>query len=506
MRPLPTIVAVLVLAALATAPAARQVPSTTAPARPNIVYVYADDLGYGELGAYGQRRIRTPHLDRMAREGMRFTQHYSSAPVCAPARGALMTGLHTGHAYIRGNYELGGFLDEEEGGQMPLHSGARTVAHLLRDAGYATGAVGKWGLGMHDNTGDPNAQGFDDFYGLLDQKQAHNYHPTHLWENGRRVALRNTYFSPHQTLAAPPADPRVYDRFKGTDYAPELMTQRALDFIQRHRDRPFFLYLAYPLPHLALQAPDEAVRQYVGQFEEHPYLGDQGYLPTPYPRATYAAMITTLDAYVGRVLRQLERLDLDEKTLVMFSSDNGATFTGGVDRVFFDSMGGLRGAKMDVYEGGIRVPFVARWPGRIAPGEVSDLPSAQYDVLATLAELVGLDAGTTDGVSLLPTLLGRAAAQRHHEFLYFEYPEKGGQVAVRTGRWKGVKVNLKAEPASPWQLFDLERDRAETTDVSRQHPDVLARLDGIVRREHRRSHIREWEFLDDRRPAAERGR
>ena len=393
MKPLRFAAACVLLAALYSASPASQ-PRQGSPNRPNIVYIYADDLGWGELGAYGQRKIRTPNLDRMAAQGMRFTQHYSSAPVCAPSRGALLTGLHTGHAYIRGNYELGGFTDEEEGGQMPLHGGARTIGHVLREAGYATGAVGKWGLGMHDNTGDPNAQGFDYFYGLLDQKQAHNYYPTHLWENGTRVALRNAYFSPHQRLATPPQDPRDYDKYKGTDYAPELMTQHALEFVERHRDHPFFLYLAYPLPHLALQAPDEVVKQYVGQFEDMPYLGDLGYLPTPHPRATYAAMITALDGYVGRVLQQLERLGLDEHTLVMFSSDNGATFTGGVDRVFFDSMGGLRGTKMDVYEGGIRVPFLARWPGRIAPGTVSDLPSAQY---RRLRDARGTDHGRCEG-------------------------------------------------------------------------------------------------------------
>lgn len=492
--------ATLIAAAGLASPAARQ-GARPPEVRPNVVYIYADDLGYGELGAYGQRKIRTPHLDRLAREGLRFTQHYSSAPVCAPARGALLTGLHTGHAYIRGNYELGGFTDAEEGGQMPLHSGARTIAHLMRDAGYATAAIGKWGLGMFDNTGNPNAHGFDLFYGLLDQKQAHNYYPTHLWENGRRVPLRNTEFSAHQELDAAPSDPRAYDRFGGVDYAPDLMTERAIAFLEERRDRPFFLYLAYPLPHLALQAPAAAVRAYDGQFDDRPYLGDAGYLPTPAPRATYAAMIGTLDAYVGRVLAAIERLGLDRETLVMFSSDNGTTFTGGVDRAFFDSLAGLRGAKMEVYEGGIRVPFIARWPGRIAPGRVTDHVSAQYDVFATLSDLVGVPAGATDGVSFLPTLLGDTGAQRPHEFLYFEYPENGGQLAVRLGPWKGVKTGMKAAPRAAWQLFDLLADPAESTDAAAGHPEVLARMDAVVTREHRRAHIQEWEFIDSRLPA-----
>jgi arylsulfatase A-like enzyme len=280
------------------------------------------------------------------------------------------------------------------------------------------------------------------------------------------------------------------------------MTDRALAFIEQQRDRPFFLYLAYPLPHLALQAPAEVVREYIGKFEETPYLGDQGYLPTPHPRATYAAMITALDDHVGRVLKHLGQLGLEKQTVVMFSSDNGATFTGGVDRVFFNSTAGLRGTKMDVYEGGIRVPFLARWPGRIPAGAVSDVPSAQYDVFATLAELAGTGAGQTDGISMLPTLLGQPRTQQVHEFLYFEYPEKGGQVAVRVGRWKGVKVDLKNNPDATWQLFDLDTDVAETADVASSHPQVLQQLDTIVKREHRRSHIQEWEFLDSRLPKA----
>lgn len=471
-----------------------------AAARPNIIYIYADDLGYGELGAYGQKRIRTPHLDRMAREGMRFTQHYAGTPVCAPSRYMLMTGSHAGHAYIRGNYELGGFLDAEEGGQMPIPANTPTVARMLKGAGYTTGAIGKWGLGMHDNTGDPNQQGFDYFFGYLDQKQAHNYYPTHLWENGRSVALDNQYFSPHQKLPGPPADAAVYDRFKGKDYAPEVMTQRAVQFIEKHREQPFFLYLPYTLPHLALQAPDEMVAQYVGSFDEQPYLGQNGYLPVRYPLSTYAAMITTLDSYVGRVMAQVQALGLDERTLVMFSSDNGPTFTGGTSREFFDSSGGLRGAKMDLYEGGVREPFIARWPGRVPAGQVSDLVSTQYDVISTLGELVTVAAPPNDGVSFLPTLLGRAADQKRRDYLYFEYPEKGGQLAVRKGNWKGIKVNMRADSRAPWQLYDLAADRAETTDVAAAHPDILRELDAIVKREHRRSHIRDWEFIDSRMP------
>jgi arylsulfatase A len=468
--------------------------------RPNIIYIYADDLGIGEIGAYGQTKIRTPHLDRMAREGLRFTQHYSSSPVCAPSRAMLLTGFHGGHSYIRGNYELGGFPDEYEGGQMPLPPNTRTVAHLLRDAGYATAAIGKWGLGMHDTTGDPNQQGFDEFYGYLDQKQAHNYYPTHLWANGARVPLGNPYFSPHQRLTSPPADPAAYDRYRGVDYAPDLIAARAERFIGEHSRRPFFLYLAFTIPHAALQAPRDAVQRYAGAFDERPYLGEDGYLPTPSPLSTYAAMITTLDGYVGRVLEQLRAHGLDDRTLVMFSSDNGATFNGGVQRAFFNSTAGLRGGKMDVYEGGIRTPFLARWPGRVPAGQVTDLISVQYDLMATLAELVGVAAPPGDGVSFLPTLLGRAAEQRPRPFLYFEYPEKGGQLAIRMGSWKGVKVDMKKNRDARWQLYDLTADPAEIRDLAAAHPERLRELDAIVSREHRRSHIREWEFVDSRIP------
>jgi arylsulfatase A len=493
----------LLIAAAWTHGAGQQPPDATT--RPNIVYIYADDLGYGELGAYGQKKIRTPNLDRLAREGIRLTQHYASAPVCAPSRAMLLTGLHAGHSYIRGNYEMGGFLDEEEGGQMPLPAGMRTVANLLRDGGYATGAVTKWGLGMHDTTGAPNAHGFEYFYGYLDQKQAHNYYPTHLWENGRPVPLRNAYFSPHQRIQTAPADVQEYDRYKGVDYAPESMTRKALQFLDDHRERPFFLYLGYTLPHVALQAPDEMVRQYRGRFDERAYLGDRRYLPTPYPLSTYAAMITTLDGYVGRVLEKLQMLGLDDRTIVMFSSDNGPpTGTGGTDREFFASTGGLRGGKGQVYEGGIRVPFIARWPGRIAAGSVSNLISAQYDVQATLADLAALERPAGDGVSMAPELLGRGGPQKPREFLYFEFPEGGGQLAVRLGRWKGVKTALKADPRAPWQLYDLETDAAERTDVGASHPDILERLDAIVAREHRHPHIREWEFVDSKMPTGTR--
>jgi arylsulfatase A len=466
--------------------------------KPNVIYIYADDLGYGELGVYGQTKIKTPFLDAMAKEGIRFTQHYTSAPVCAPARCMLMTGVHAGHSYIRGNYELGGFADNKEGGQMPLPENTFTIAKLMKNAGYQTALVGKWGLGMSNSTGNPNQQGFDYAYGFLDQKQAHNLYPTHLWENGKWDTLRNSYQLVHEyqnkKLALDSID---FEKFKGKDYAATKMMEKALGFIEKNKAKPFFLYLPLPLPHLSLQAPEEEIKAYQGKFEETIYTGQKGgYVPTKYPRATYAAMISYLDKQVGRVMATLKKLQIDENTLVIFSSDNGATFdVGGVDTEFFNSVGGLRGRKQDLYEGGIREPMMARWPAKIKAGRLSNHPSAQFDVMATLGELTGQKIPVhTDGISFLPTLLGQK--QKTHPFLYFEFPEKSGQVAVRIGNFKGVKSQLKKNKQAPWELFDLANDPSESHDIAKNHPEILKQMDEIVKNQHRPSHIKEWEFID----------
>jgi arylsulfatase A-like enzyme len=319
--------------------------------KPNVIYIYADDLGYGELGVYGQQKIKTPFLDAMAKEGIRFTNHYTSAPVCAPARCMLMTGQHAGHSYIRGNYELGGFKDDKEGGQMPLPENTFTIAKLMKSAGYQTALVGKWGLGMNNTTGDPNLHGFDYYYGFLDQKQAHNLYPTHLWENGKWDTLRNTYQLVHEYQNKKISiDSIDFEKFKGKDYAATKMMEKALAFIQKNQKNPFFLYLPLPLPHLSLQAPEEEILAYQGKFPETIYTSMKGgYVPTKYPRATYAAMITYLDKQVGRIIETLKKYQIDENTLIMFSSDNGATFdVGGVDTQFFNSVAGLRGRKQDL--------------------------------------------------------------------------------------------------------------------------------------------------------------
>lgn len=464
--------------------------------KPNIIYIYADDMGYGELGCYGQQKIKTPNIDKLAKEGIRFTQHYTSAPVCAPARGMLMTGKNSGHAYIRGNYELGGFEDETEGGQMPLPEGTFTIAKMLKSVGYTTGMVGKWGLGMNNTTGDPNKQGFDYYYGYLDQKQAHNFYPTHLWENGKWDTLRNPFIYVHNAIPANSPD-SAFDYYKGKDYSVTKMAEKTLAFIKENKNKPFFLYLPYTGPHVSLQAPEEAVKEYIGQFDEQPYYGQNGYAPCKYPLSTYAAMITYMDKQVGRIMALLKELNLDKNTIVMFSSDNGTTFdVGGVNAKYFNLTGRLRGRKQDLYEGGIKEPFIARWPGKIPAGKTTDLISIQYDLMATLSQLTGAKAWPNDGVSFLPTLLGHDKKQKQHEYLYFEFPEKGGQVAIRMGNWKGVKSHMKKNKNAPWEIYNLATDVQETTDVAAQHPDLAKRFEEILKIEHQPSHIKEWEFVN----------
>ncbi|MEI6586490.1 MAG: arylsulfatase [Sediminibacterium sp.] len=471
--------------------------SVHAQTKPNVIYIYADDLGYGELGSYGQQKIRTPNLDKLAKEGIRFTQHYTSAPVCAPARCMLLTGRHSGHTYIHGNYELGEFADSLEGGQMPLAEGTFTIGHLMQNAGYKTAIIGKWGLGMANTTGSPQQQGFDYAYGYLDQKQAHNYYPTHLWENGRWDTLNNAVISVHKKLDSLTATDKDFEYYNGKDYAPAKLTEKALSFIERNSKEPFFLYLPYTLPHLSLQAPALYVKKYMGQFEERPYFGQQGYASTKYPLSTYAAMITYLDDQVGIILDKIKKLGLDNNTIILFSSDNGASFdAGGINRSFFNSNGGLRGVKAELFEGGIREPFIARWPNKIKAGSTSELISIQFDFMATLAELTQQKIAETDGISFLPTLIGNNQEQKKHDFLYFEFPEKGGQIAIRMGDWKGVKVDIRLHPEKKWMLFNLANDRNETIDIAQAHPELISKFEAIVKKEHRNSHIKEWEFIN----------
>lgn len=461
--------------------------------RPNIIYILADDLGYGEVGTYGQQKIKTPNLDRLASEGMKFTRHYSSAPVCAPSRFMLLTGNHAGHAYIRGNYELGGFDDSNEGGQMPLYEGVNTIAKVLKERGYETAMIGKWGLGMPHNTGSPLLHGFDYYYGYLDQKQAHNLYPTHLWENDRRDTLQNHPIIVHTSLDS--IKNREYTHYTGQSYAPQKLTEKALDFIDKNKNNPFFLYFPTPLPHLSLQLPEEWVSMYKGKFEESPYDGDKGYAPCKYPLSTYAGMISYLDHQIGQILQKVDELGLRDNTIIMFSSDNGTTFAPFVRHDFFRSTGGLRGFKMELYEGGIRVPFIVRWPGTIAPGSVSDHLSAQYDIFNTFADITG-EPLENDGISMLPVLVSDQKNHPNHDYLYFEYPENGGQIAVVLGEWKGIRKNLIQNPDAPWELYLLTADPEESSDLADQLPQILQEMDEIVKKSHRCAHIKEWEILD----------
>lgn len=452
--------------------------------RPNIILIVADDLGYGELGAYGQTKIRTPRLDRMAAEGMRFTQHYSGSPVCAPSRGTLLTGLHTGHAYIRNNDEMASrgdvWNDLSLEGQRPLPAGTTTIGTVLKQAGYTTAAMGKWGLGGPGSVGEPNRQGFDHFFGYLCQRIAHSFYPPWLWRNDQKVLLDNEYYFPHQQLpaGANPDDPAAYARFSGKEYSHDLIVNEALGFVRANRDRPFFLYLPFTIPHVALQVPEDSLKEYEGAFPETPYLGTgatgTGYLPHRTPHAAYAAMITRMDRDIGRVLDLVAELELDERTVVFFTSDNGPSWVGGADPDFFASRGPLRGRKAQVYEGGIRVPLIARWPGRIRKGSESNLPSAFWDYLPTLAEIAGASTpGGIDGVSFAPQLLGRETDQPRHEYLYWEY--SGWQV-VRLGDWKGIRpANSEAI-----ELYHLGRDIGETTNVAAFEPAVVARIAEIM--------------------------
>jgi len=461
--------------------AAGSAPGQVAGAPPNVILILADDLGWGELGSYGQTRIRTPVLDRLAADGMRFTQHYAGSPVCAPSRDVLLTGMHSGHAYIRDNDELPErgdvWGDTTIEGQRPILPDTYTLGRLFQDAGYVTGVIGKWGLGGPGSSGEPNLQGFDHWYGYLCQREAHNYYPTHLWRNGVKDPLEgNAYFKPHQRLPddANPLDPAEYAGYSGQTYSMDVMAEEALSFIRDHRAQPFFLYIPFPVPHLALQVPDSSVAEYRDEFPETPYAGDRGYLPHPEPRAAYAAMITRMDREIGRILDLLSELGLDERTLVLFTSDNGPSWVGGVDREFFDSTGGLRGRKAQLREGGIRVPLIAWWPGRAPAAEVSDHVSGFADYMATFAELLEVyPPAATDGVSFLPTITGRSAEQTQAPWLYWEFH---GAQAVRFGDWKA----LRDRAGAPLELYDLASDPSESTNLAATRPELVAEAETIL--------------------------
>lgn len=480
-------------------------PAQPAERPPNVVFIMADDLGYREVGCFGQEKIRTPNIDRLAAEGVRLTRHYSGSAVCAPTRAILMTGKHAGHSPIRGNSEMGGWGPEDPEGQTPLPAGEVTLAEMFKARGYATGAFGKWGLGGPGSEGHPCFQGFDHFYGYLCQRVAHNAYPTHLWRNHDvDIQNNNRYFSAHQKIDAPlPTEQAYFDRFCAGDYAPEEIIKELLAWIRtrhaRHPDQPFFAYYPTIIPHLALQVPPERLDRYPRGWDPEPYLGDRGYLPHPRPRAAYAAMISSMDANVGRILDLLDELGLAEHTIVVFTSDNGASFVGGVDRDFFRSLGELRGHKGNLYEGGIRVPTVVRWPGVVAPGTESATPSYHPDWMPTLAEAIGGDAPEgTDGVSLLPVLAGRGGGPAR-PFLYWEFPEGDQQQAFifgEGGRWKVIRPALRTAPDRV-ELYDLLAGPGETANLAESHPDLVAHALAIMHSQHENSALFPIAALDE---------
>jgi len=463
---------IMALAALATGcAAAPERQEARSKGGPNIIFILADDLGYGELGCYGQKKIQTPSIDRLASQGMKFTNAYSGNAVCAPSRCVLMTGLHAGHAWVRDNRTYG------HEGQTPLPASTVTAAKLLQSAGYATGAMGKWGLGGPGTGGDPNRQGFDLFYGFNCQGHAHNHYPSYLWRNDQRVD-----------------QPGNDGTYSGRTYSHDQFEKEALGFIEAHKNGPFFLYLPFTIPHVALQVPADSLEPYK-DWEETPYWGAKGYMPHPRPRAAHAGMITRMDRSVGRILDLVAKLGLDDNTIVFFSSDNGSIDgAGGHDLRFFEANGPLRGQKGTLYEGGIRVPFIARWTGKIKAGTTSDVPLMFCDVLPTLCDLAKISGPPgIDGVSVVPTLLeGRAPAR---EFLYWEYPSGGGHQAVRMGNWKGIRTDLLKGPA-PTQLYDLATDVGETKNVAAANPEIVAKIEQIMSANHRRSDLFPIKGLD----------
>lgn len=417
--------------------------------RPNIIFIMADDLGYGDLSCYGQEKFTTPNIDRMAREGIRLTNYYSGSTVCAPARSSLLTGLNTGHAPVRGNKEI------QPEGQEPMPADTRTFAHMLKESGYTTGVVGKWGLGYPGSVSEPLAMGFDYFFGYNCQRHAHHYYVDYQWENDQRITYPKKIYSHDET------------------------TRKGFDFIRRNRDNPFMLYMAYAIPHAELVLPNEYLDPFKGKFPEpNPWPEGQHYGAQTHPRAALAAMISHLDGDVGKLFGLLTELGIDDNTLVIFTSDNGPHKEGGNDPDFFNSNGGLRGYKRDLYEGGIRVPFIARWPGKIEAGSESSHMAAHWDMFPTFCDLVGANAPqVSDGISMAPLLMGND--QPKHEYLYWEFHELGGRQAVRLNNWKGVKYNLK-EGNSKLELYNLANDLAESIDVADEYHEIVDQIEKIM--------------------------
>ena len=444
--------------------------------KPNIIFIMADDLGYRELGCYGQKKILTPNIDKMAAEGQKWSQFYSGSAVCAPARCTLLTGMHGGHAYVRDNkevpskqkLEIDGFPPIHiYGGQAPIPKDAIKLVKALKAKGYVTGCFGKWGLGAPGSTSDPMNSGFDRFYGYNCQRHAHHLYPEYLVDNDKNQPLKGNLNG------------------KQTQYAPQLIADQLIEFLQQHGKEQFFIYYPTVLPHLPLRAPKKYVDMYKGKWPDPP-AKIKTYGGSDAPKTTYAAMITFLDDQVGRIMAKLKDLGIDKNTIVFFTSDNGTTYIKKlVDYKFFNSVGKLKGLKGSLYEGGIREPLIVRWPTRVTPGTTTDLPAALYDIPATIAAIADMsDAiGKTDGVSLLPTILGKPEKQEKHKFLFWDFAGYGGQIAVRMGKWKGIIRTVKKNPNAKLQLYDLESDPGEKNNLAEKHPEVVKQIMDIIAKE-----------------------
>lgn len=452
------------------------------PEKPNIIYILADDLGYGDLGSYGQTEIMTPNLDRMRSEGMKFTQHYAGSTVCAPSRSVLMTGLHTGHTPIRGNRE------HMPIGQHPLPDSSITVAEVLKNAGYSTGAFGKWGLGFPGSEGSPSNQGFDYFFGYNGQRRAHFYYPEFLFREQANAEIEKVQLKGNKVNDNPERHPGSGPPVQRGQFSPDVITREALSFIDRNKGQPFFLYMPITIPHASIIAPDETLKSYLDAdgesiFEEEPHDGNH-YTSQPRPKATYAAMVTQLDNYVGQIMDKLENEGLAENTLIIFTSDNGPHEEGGYDPAYFNSNGPLRGIKRDLYEGGIRVPMLAWWPETIEENSISDHISSFSDMMPTFAELAGVNhPQKTDGISMVPTLLSNGS-QKQHDYLYWEFPARGGKQAVRMDNWKAVRLGVSQNADALIELYDLSNDIGEEKNVAEMNPHIVQKMGTIMEQAH----------------------
>ena len=473
--------------------------------KPNIILFFYDDLGYGELGAYGQKVIQTKNIDKLANNALKFTNFYSGSPVCAPSRSILLTGLHGGHTKIRGNHEYGSRGDVWDyykmsddpnlEGQYPIGKGELIFPKLLKDVGYNNAMVGKWGLGPPNSNSIPTEMGFDYFYGYNCQRMAHNLYPPHLWENDKRDILDNDVISPKLKLepGQDPYDDKNYEVFNQNDYAPDKMHLKAQEFIENNKDNPFFLYYASPIPHAPLQAPQYLIDKYrkiIG--EEEPYLGNVGYFPTRYPRATYAAMIEYIDIQVGEIVEQLKRLKIYDNTIIMITSDNGPTYAGGVDFDYFNSTGIFQNdpkrMKGYTYEGGVRVPMIVSWPEKIKRGRVIDDISISYDIFPTICEAAGVeDIYDIDGISLLD-IMTYESQSLDREYVYWEFPSYGGQQAARMGDYKAILKDIK-KGNNKIELYNLSVDLKEQNDISSEYTEIVSRFEGIFKKEHVKSDI-----------------